>query len=64
MEEEKIAEYLHDVTNKGVACQSYLRLLKRSESLTAKDRELLEKAYDELMETFKVIKDFRAQLKR
>lgn len=64
IEEEKIIDYIHDITNKGVACQSYLRLLQKKESLQGEEKELLDKAYFELMETFKIIKEFRKNFKK
>ena len=63
LDDEKIIDYLHDITNKGVSCQSYLRLLQRRDSLKSEDKELLDNAYNELMETFKIIKEFRRHLK-
>lgn len=58
---EEIRTYLHDIVNKSVACQSYLRLLQKKE-LGEKETELVNRAYDSLMQSFDIIKELRSKL--
>lgn len=61
MENEQLIKHIHDIVNKAVACQSYLRLLQKQD-LQGKEKEYADKAYASIMETLESIKSLRSEV--
>ncbi|MCF8060794.1 MAG: hypothetical protein K9K67_15935 [Bacteriovoracaceae bacterium] len=62
MEDDKLVIYIHDIINKSVSAQGYLKILSKSE-LGNKEAELLESASECLRESIEIIKSLRKDIR-
>jgi hypothetical protein len=62
MEDENLVKYVHDIINKTISAQGFLKILSKSE-LDPQQTELLQNANGSLLESIEIIKALRKEIR-